>query len=173
MNLHCKKPQNQTHLSGSTWEKKMKLNILSFKTASQAIIWPLKVSKKESPTVTRRFFVEKKTRQLDIFGVGIGCGLIIGLLPVSEKQGLQLRKKKISWKRWPRIAAQRANGHWRYDTAAAAKLWIPCFWLSANQRSTRAQLWQPRYERGRSLYFIWKYERLRPIGGKLCCYVAL
>ena len=95
MNLHCKKPQNQTHLSGSTWEKKMKLNILSFKTASQAIIWPLKVSKKESPTVTRRFFVEKKTRQLDIFGVGIGCGLIIGLLPVSEKQGLQLRKKNL------------------------------------------------------------------------------
>ena len=88
----------------------MKLNILSFKTASQAIIWPLKVSKKESPTVTRRFFVEKKTRQLDIFGVGIGCGLIIGLLPVSEKQGLQLGKK-ISWKRWPRIAAQRADGH--------------------------------------------------------------
>ena len=30
---------------------------------------------------------------MDIFGVGIGCGLIIGLLPVSEKQGLQLRKK--------------------------------------------------------------------------------
>ena len=170
MKLHCKKPQNQTHLSGSTWEKKMKLNILSFKTFSQAIIWPLKVSKKESPTVTRRFFVEKKTRQLDIFGVGIGCGLIIGLLPVSEKQGLQLGiEKNLVKKVTENCCTARRDGHWRYDTAAAAKLWIPCFWLSANQRSTRAQLWQPRYERGRSLYFIWKYERLRPIGGKLCC----
>ena len=67
MKLHCKKPQNQTHLSGSTWEKKMKLNILSFKTFSQAIIWPLKVSKKESPTVTRRFFVEKKDPPIGYF----------------------------------------------------------------------------------------------------------
>ena len=45
----------------------MKLNIFSFKTASQAIIWPLKVSKKESPTVTRRFFVEKKDPPIGYF----------------------------------------------------------------------------------------------------------
>ena len=173
MNLHCKKPQNQTHLSGSTWEKKMKLNILSFKTASQAIIWPLKVSKKESPTVTRRFFVEKKDPPIGYFWGWDWLWFDYRFTTCVRKARAAAKEKKISWKRWPRIAAQRADGHWRYDTAAAAKLWIPCFWLSANQRSTRAQLWQPRYERGRSLYFIWKYERSRPIGGKLCCYVAL
>ena len=106
MNLHCKKPQNQTHLSGWTWEKKMKLNILSFKTASQAIIWPLKVSKKESPTVTRRFFVEKKDPPIGYFWGWDWLWFDYRFTTCVRKARAAAKEKNISWKRWPRIAAQ-------------------------------------------------------------------
>lgn len=76
-----KKPQNQTHLSESSTslansraEMKLERILLNLKKKNQAIIWPLKVSKKESSNRHPSFFfVEKKAkkaRQLDIFGVG-------------------------------------------------------------------------------------------------------
>ena len=84
MNLYCWKNHkirliylkiSSTSLANSRAEMKLERILLNLKKKNQAIIWPLKVSKKESsnrhPPIF--FFVEKKAkkaRQLDIFGVG-------------------------------------------------------------------------------------------------------
>ena len=85
MNLYCWKNHkirliylkiSSTSLANSRAEMKLERILLNLKKKkNQAIIWPLKVSKKESSNrhPPNFFFVEKKAkkaRQLDIFGVG-------------------------------------------------------------------------------------------------------